>query len=1095
MVSEHIYRDWTGHNEETIRPENEYAKVEIYSYDHQYTKTYHPSNYSFKGLNQEKVNHRHLTCLKSDNDVEHFTVELDYNCLSTGEYKIDIFYENMNSQDYIGRYDILSPSEERYKYSQTAFAKSVDINIFNQKIKIDGIAPKQINQPLIQGENINFDGEPNILKTNTIYENFKVEGKYTLYIDVPVNCYFIGVIIRKIKLFTADSLDSSDTNMSLGECECVFSNMVDPAEASFEILYSQSFDCDLTKSGFYMDYMDEVNIYFREDDKSSGEIVRRFGGYISSVTLNDDRTRMQFNCGDRLQDGESKYILDSLLILYGTTDNKDAEWYNPINFNSYGQALKYLCDIFGNTLNSNIGKNYLVQGEVYSQGLAIKFGKQKDIKKVTTQNATAKVNNNNITLRNNASSKKQQTITLYNEHGQIPFNITSHLTFNMTYGLGATKTTKKIKTTEYVDNSVNSAGAQKFSKCGVSKDKKYLMAIGLPSNGKDTKKGWTKKIFENKCPHCGKASLVWDIYWNGQKSSAMARTKCTGKVEGGNLEGHVFCKSCDADFSVQGHDHGSSKTLTGVSSIVSSSKAEALKLKQGKMVAVPKSNVKVSPEEVLKAVASIAKKYTYSRRSSTTYSAMKKSGKGDCHAFSDLIYTELSKYGVSCRICEYKTSLSSTHRSVIYKDANNKWVNFPYKKYGLNKILYPTSAINVNSYIANNKGSNIATVTTKASNSSKQTSTITETNGYDKDKPIQGYIQIKYSTEPSWSAKTKNINLDFTQKAGTNDDLSGLSNVWVNNATRQTSVDMSDWFADNEPNKNIYLHSIKFIAPKIVPVTDDEGKVTYEDWYTYDKSTHDNSSCKMDIYSIIFDDGSALNPTDLQSCGKSINEMLKDIVEQSGYLVNMSYENHRCDDRINFKVDNRTEIAFEAKEGDDNNILEWSNITYAPVSDLKNKSICVFKDSNSKYKYVDTADIESILRYGEKATLVTVSEQISSKEAYFNARNSDEYNPEEIYSYTILVPYAPKLNIGDLVSIVSNYKKLNDVKTVESIKISYNPNQIPRIRTEIGLDELEPYLRIRKEQEALRKQTRSDKTYFARTATPVENPEIYTWEN
>lgn len=300
---------------------------------------------------------------------------------------------------------------------------------------------------------------------------------------------------------------------------------------------------------------------------------------------------------------------------------------------------------------------------------------------------------------------------------------------------------------------------------------------------------------------------------------------------------------------------------------------------------------------------------------------------------------------------------------------------------------------------------------------------------------------------------------------------------------------MSGWFADNEPNQRIYLHQIRFIAPKVKSTDDKEAN-----WYTFDKQTHDYSSCKMDIYQIIFDNKMALNPTDLQACGKSVQSLLSDIVEKSSYRARMVYGQHRRDDKIFFSVDNQTEAVFVATEGDNNNILEWSNIKYAPVSELRNKSICVFKQDTTKYSYVETANIDSILRYGEKATLQTSSDPIGSKEAYFNARNSKEYNPEQVYSYTIIVPYAPKLEIGDLIQVISNYKKLNDVKTIESVKISYNKSDMPRIRTEIGCDEIEPYLRIKKEQEKLRKQTRAKSTYFGGSASPIEDEGIYIWD-
>lgn len=117
-----------------------------------------------------------------------------------------------------------------------------------------------------------------------------------------------------------------------------------------------------------------------------------------------------------------------------------------------------------------------------------------------------------------------------------------------------------------------------FNKCGVSDDKKYLMAIGMASRGEDfsllrkINATWGKRIFQNKCPYCHReGTLIWGIhYGNGA-------VPCKGTPEGGSTEGHIFCKSCDKDYScIGGHDHlETSYRVTAVSKLVKSSKGEA----------------------------------------------------------------------------------------------------------------------------------------------------------------------------------------------------------------------------------------------------------------------------------------------------------------------------------------------------------------------------------------------------------------------------------------------------------------------------------------------------------------------------------------
>lgn len=141
------------------------------------------------------------------------------------------------------------------------------------------------------------------------------------------------------------------------------------------------------------------------------------------------------------------------------------------------------------------------------------------------------------------------------------------------------------------DKSSNDDGSDSydgsFGKCGLSSDKKAICAIGKASApGESGKYGgnFYKSVFQNKCPFCGKPALVWDIFWAGNESSDYGYCKCKGSTEGGNAEGHIFCKNCDADFStIEGKDHMSPPRarLKRISGPTKSSKQEAYNLKKG----------------------------------------------------------------------------------------------------------------------------------------------------------------------------------------------------------------------------------------------------------------------------------------------------------------------------------------------------------------------------------------------------------------------------------------------------------------------------------------------------------------------------------
>lgn len=1084
MDAKHIERDYSAHKKSVKRFSGEYCGLEIFSFDPKYTRYYLREDKSLKkGSNCKLVSHRRWSCYCAEKTSSDMILKINYNALDGGDYRIDLVYEQSKA-------------------------------LYTSKDLTGDVIITKNGSTVYEDNRVLFDGEDNIIKRIPIFLKLK-KGKHTIEVDVPPNIYFYGIVVRKIVKYTCNNYFGADMgkdsgNMMFTDATYTLSDMTKPSELTLTVLYDDAYECDESPSGFYIDYMDEVNFYVKDNN---GKVERVFGGYVSSVLPNANRTELSIHCADRLVDGQNKYVLDELTLQGGKDATKKKL---SKDFKSYTQILKYICDVHEVTLKSNISPNYLVEGEKYNGGFTITYGKNKTIKKIPVTNGYSTVSNNHITIRNKPSSNKKQVWTLYDASkvSKTAPNITNKPYIHITYGMGSPVTTHKTKITETVDNTETSVGVQKFSKCGVSQDKKYVMGIGLPSAGnKDPKKGWTKAVFQNKCPHCGKATLVWGIFYAGNEHDNWGRFPCTGRWEGGSAEGHIFCANCDADYSVQGHEHTSGgKTLKVVSSPVKSSKKEAYQLKNGEMKAVPKTGESVNSEDIFKAITKEAFKYKYSLSGNgQSYSQMKKSGHGDCWGFSDLIFTMMKKFGVGCKIVEYRTEYSDVHRSVLYKNSKGNWVDFPYREYKWNKkynnMLNNTGGSKTGRRVNIFKGARMGSTTVTTKNTkSKSTTEITTTKNYDASKPFQGYLKFTYSINSnSFDAPKHKFYLRFTQRytKGESYNDKGFPLYWVNNNTKKVtfldkndnSLNIVEWLRQihNKPNQKFYLQSIHMIAP-VVKVTTENKDV---DWYKYDKTTHDESSCKMDLYQITFDNNQGSNPDELSSCGKSVNSMLEEIVKDTGYYVNMQYGYHRKDDRIHFRVNNSSNISFTASEGNDNNILSWNSISYSPVSSLYNNSVVIFKIDESTlndYYYVDTSDPKSIFGYGEQTTLITSNEPISKKEAYFNARMSDKYNPSQTYSFTITVPNYPSLRIGDYVKVIANAKKLNSVKQVKSIKVSFNMSKMPRIQTEIGLDELAPDIQLKQNIRNLRRNAKKETTSFSSSATPVNDVDLYEWD-
>ena len=1089
MVRKHIRRDYSAHKKSVVRPMDEYIKLEIFSYNHINTEIFSSYKNNLSLINAVPITTYAWVGYESQNQSTRFDINFHYTVTSPREYRLDVAYLSKDDRDMTGFININRDGEQ------------------------------------ISTEKVVFDGEVDILKRQTQFYTLE-EGTYEFNIRMPVNTIFLGGIVREIITYSGDNIDSAGTNLMFTSATISHTSETKPAEVTCSVGYDDDFECNDSSSGFYIDFHDEMNIYTKDED---GQLKQIFGGYVSSILPDNDRTKLTITGADRLIDGQNKYVLNEMFLLGGTTTHEDYLTEDYKDFPRYGSALKYLCDLFEVTLQNNINENYLVGGESYSDAVTCTFGEEGNVKDVKPNEVELESNKNYITVRNNATSDTIQSVILYdyNDFVTNPVDITDYPNFFITYGLGDPKTETEVATATSSGDASNSISGG-FDKLGVSADGTQLMAIGKPSASGESKYGYKfyKSIYKRKCPFCGSTELIWGWKWS---SSSYGYFPEKGTYEGGSLEGHIFCKSCDADFScIEGKDHMSPPraVLTRISGPDASSEAEAQKLKNGEMTTststtttttdTSTSTSTISESELFQAITNEAFNYTYKLRGGTcsSWSCMQKAGYGDCWAFSELIYVRLKERGVAARVMDYVTSGSDNHRSTQYKDASGNWQNFPYRSYGwntkYNNMLNDTTAVWGGRVVYECDGNGIDAATGGVSaidGSGSGTTTTKIINGYDKDKIFYGYFQIDYRViNNQGNVFDSYLVLDFSQQSnnassyGNNDK--GFDPIKLNNSIKQANIDCNQYIKEDSYSKGftdayadglqIYLRSIKLKSLS----TGADG--TNAPYYETQENTIDNASCKLDIYACGFNNGTLINPTDLSSCGKSINTEIEALIKASGYVINMEYAKHRKDDIINFAVNNQNTAKFIAQEGDDNNILSWSSISYTPVTSLYNNSIYVFKKQGTDkatYKYVNSKNSGSVMQYGEQSSLQTTSEILSDKEAYYYSRvKNDKYNWKPTYTYTISVIGTPDLDINDLVQVKADAQKLNTVKEVQSIKITYDYSKIPRIQTQLGLGEMAQEFQLKKLLREIRESAKKESTLFSGTASKITDTEVYQWE-
>ncbi|MBF4468783.1 MAG: hypothetical protein ISP01_05195 [Methanobrevibacter arboriphilus] len=416
----------------------------------------------------------------------------------------------------------------------------------------------------------------------------------------------------------------------------------------------------------------------------------------------------------------------------------------------------------------------------------------------------------------------------------------------------------------------------------------------------------------------------------------------------------------------------------------------------------------------------------------------------------------------------------------IWNKENVNIKNYPtfYIKYGLGEQLKTT-------YVRKKL---------KSGKYSKKKTKVT-TGGFDKDKPFQGYIRVQFSYDytnkkgtlvKGYSRKAKRLNayIDFTKEyMDVSYKLGDIKPVFSYNTIREGNLNIYNLLSSATGKTNIYL--------KQIAILNKNGNDAL-----YDKQNK-KSSCKIVITSTGLKKGSEINPESLGTSGKTVLESLKTVGEKSEYHMKLDYGSRRHSDTAIFFLNTKTSAKMSFRE--DTNILELSDVKAKAVETLVNNSVKVYKSKKSENsdktvnKFTTVRDLDSIIRYGEHTDIEVLSDQVGSKMAYYLAKNDPDRNTELTYSYTITVNNYYPLIIGDFVECVFSKKYLNDIKTVESVEIDYDPSTRPVVSMKCGMDQVARNMRIKKGIEKNRKVARSKNITFYGGAEWDDSIENMEW--
>ena len=276
-----------------------------------------------------------------------------------------------------------------------------------------------------------------------IIEKHFTEGEHTFTLSCDPMAVILGIIIKPYAIYKGDNLNQE--YLTIKDFDFKQANDFSVDELNLNLQYWHELDCDDSRSGFIFDYRDEINFYISPTVQASDIFVtpidktkkkQIFGGYISTVSVDDDLQKMSINCASRLTDLTDRYIYPEYILLGG---NESVDSYKRGNsfydLENYAQVIRQLLSHPQVPIKSNIKANGTIDDSKYTKSPRVLLGSGKGRKKVVSKsNVEVEYNANNVQLRNGTKTNVVQSVCLFKENSK-KYDITNFPTFYITYGM------------------------------------------------------------------------------------------------------------------------------------------------------------------------------------------------------------------------------------------------------------------------------------------------------------------------------------------------------------------------------------------------------------------------------------------------------------------------------------------------------------------------------------------------------------------------------------------------------------------------------------------------------------------------------------
>ena len=422
-------------------------------------------------------------------------------------------WTNKNGGNYELEFDYTAPAHGEYTIESLMCCTGNATG--SVKFNIDGIN---------HSHQISLDDDRN----NRIVHRFNtVKGKHTIKLIVPQKFMVLGIIVKKIDKYVADSFLQRESKLTMTSAKISTSDKTSPSSLTCTLLYDNDYKDVKSLTGFIFDFRDEINLSIRDVD---GKMTQIFGGYISSASLDKDQTKLTINGASRLIDGDNHCSFEAMTVGGNVKDMDEYDKGDIQHFNSYAKAVKYLFDSYEVPLKNSISSDY-IGGETYATGFEIKLGTTNGVgKQITGSNVDITKTGTNIDVRNKPTPNVVQSITLYdsNWYNSKPVELSEYPIFFIKYSMGKPLTTRKSNTTSSSGSAPSSAGT-------ITVTGKESCGCGSSQYGYKT----YTTTFKNYCPNCGRSGT---LHFNPKGTYEGELTCGDGKAP--------WTDGCDSDFCV-----------------------------------------------------------------------------------------------------------------------------------------------------------------------------------------------------------------------------------------------------------------------------------------------------------------------------------------------------------------------------------------------------------------------------------------------------------------------------------------------------------------------------------------------------------------